>query len=267
MAKVISLFKKGDPLLPSNYRPISLLPIFSKVYEKLRHKRLYSFLKDHKIIYPLQFGFQENHSIDHALISMTEEIRSTLDNKKYGCGIFIDLQKAFDTVNHEILLAKLEHYGIRGNALNWFKSYLSGRKQYVSINGCDSNVMEITCGVPQGSVLGPLLFLIFINDLPSVSKKLKFYLFADDTNIYFDCDSIYKLAKKVNKELKFVKKWLDANKLSLNISKTNYVIFHSSYTMIPRDIVIKIGKKHITRANYVKFLGLLLDENLSWKYH
>ena len=267
MAKVISLYKKGDPILPSNYRPISLLPIFSKVYEKLMHKRLYSFLKDHKIIYPLQFGFQENHSIDHALISMTEEIRSTLDNKKFGCGIFIDLQKAFDTVNHEILLAKLEHYGIRDKALNWFRSYLSGRKQYVTINGYDSNVMEITCGVPQGSVLGPLLFLIFINDLPSVSRKLKFYLFADDTNIYFDCDSIFNLAKKVNKELKFVKKWLDANKLSLNISKTNYVIFHSSNTTIPQDIVIKIGKKHIIRANYVKFLGLLLDENLSWKYH
>ena len=125
----------------------------------------------------------------------------------------------------------------------------------------------MTCGVPQGWVLGPLLFLIFINDLPSVSRKWKFYLFADDTNIYFDCHSILSLAKKVNKELKFVKKWLNANKLSLNFSKTNDAIIHSSNTTIGHDILIKLRKKHIIRANYVKFLGLLLDQNLSLKYY
>ena len=267
IAKVISIFKKGNPELPSNYRPITLLPIFSKIFEKVMYKRLHRFLEIHKVLYSLQFGFQENHSIDHALVSLTEAVRSTLDNKRLGCGIFIDLQKAFDTVNHRILLSKLEHYGIRGCALEWFRSYLSDRKQYVSVNGSNSNLLSITCGVPQGSVLGPLLFLIYINDLPNVSKKLTFYLFADDTNIYYESKDLLNLIKIVNKELRLVKKWLDANKLSLNIDKTNYIIFHSSSVNVPSRSDIKIGKKHIKRVKFVKFLGLLLDEHLSWKYH
>ena len=267
IAKVISIFKKGNPELPSNYRPIFLLPIFSKLFEKVMYKRLHRFLEIHKVLYSLQFGFQENHSIDHALVSLTEAVRSTLDNKRLGCGIFIDLQKAFDTVNHRILLSKLEHYGIRGCALEWFRSYLPDRKQYVSVNGSNPNFLSFTCGVPQGSVLGPLLFLIYINDLPNASKKLTFYLFADDTNIYYESKDLFNLIKIVNKELRLVKKWLDANKLSLSIDKTNYIIFHSSSVNVPSGSDIKIGKKHIKRVKFVKFLGLLLDEHLSWKYH
>ena len=176
-------------------------------------------------------------------MSLTEAIRNTLDNKRFGCGIFIDLQKAFDTVNHAILLSKLEHYGVRGCALEWFRSYLSDRNQYVSLNGSNSDLLSVTCGVPQGSVLGPLLFLIYINDLPNASKRLTFYLFADDTNIYHESQDFANLTKTVNKELRLVKKWLDANKLSLNTEKTNYVIFHSSSVKVPSDAVIKIGKK------------------------
>ena len=262
LAKVISLYKKDDPEIASNYRPISLLPLFSKLYERLMYRTLHSFLIYHKIIYPLQFGFQENHSVEHTLISMTEVVRSTLEKKKYSCGIFLDLQKAFE---HNILFPKSECFGIRGNALRWFDSYLSDRTQYVSNNGTNSDCMNVTCGVPQGSV--PLFFLIFINDLPNVSRKLKFHLFADDTNIYYDTETLDKLVKTVNIELKFIKRWLDANKLSLNIDKTNYVIFHSTSSSISPDTVIEIGKKYITRVKYLKFLGLLLDENLSWKYH
>ena len=267
VAKVISIFKKGNPELPSNYRPISLLSIFSKIFEKLMYRRLYKFLEIHNVLYSLQFGFQENHSIDHALVSLTEAVRNTLDSKRLGCGIFIDLQKAFDTVNHRILQSKLVHYGIRGCALEWLRSHLSDRKQYVSIDGMNSNLLSISCGVPQGSVLSPLLLLICINDLPNASKKLTFYLFADDTNIYYECKDLHNLNKTVNKELKLVKKWLDANKLSLNIDKTNYIIFYSSSVHFPPCSDIEIGKKYVKRVKFVKFLGLLMDEHLSWKFH
>ena len=139
------------------------------------------------------------------------------------------MQKAFGTVNHSILLQKLEHYGIRDNALQWFKSYLNERSQYVIVNGDASDVRPITCGVPQGLVLGPLLFLIYVNDLPNASKLLRFYLFADDTSIYFDPDNLLTPQKIVNRQqgVKKVRKWLEANRLALNISKTNYVIFPS----------------------------------------
>ena len=160
------------------------------------------------------------------MISLTESVKKAIDDGMFGCGVFIDLQKAFDTVNHSILLQKMEHYGVRGTALNWFTSYLSERQQYVSVNGNTSDQLEISCGVPQGSVLGPLLFLIYINDLPNVSKFLSFFLFADDTNIYFKSHDLTQLQKIMNRELKKVKKWLDANRLALNIDKTNFVVFH-----------------------------------------
>ncbi len=166
------------------------------------YKRLYGFLEVHELLFNMQFGFRTGHSTDHALVSLTENIKSSLNNNRFGCGIFVDLQKAFDTVNHDILLHKLEHYGIRGIALNWFKSYLSNRKQFVSVNGHSSSTCEVACGVPQGSVLGPLLFLIYINDLPNSSNLLSFFLFADDTNIYFESDDLTRLTKTVNKELK-----------------------------------------------------------------
>ena len=154
---------------------------------------------------------------------------------------------------------------MRGCALRWFQSYLTKRTQFVSISGKDSYPLDITFGVPQGSVLGPLLFLLFINDLPNASKHLKFYLFADDTNLYYDSETLDDVIKKVNKRLKHIKRWLDANKLTLNISKTNFIIFHSSASRVLTDIVIKIGKKHISRVKYIKFLGVLLDEHLAGK--
>ena len=231
------------------------------------HTRLYTFLEKYDILHSLQFGFRSKHSTLHALISLTESVKKTIDDGMFGCGVFIDLQKAFDTVNHSILLQKMEHYGIRGTALNWFTSYISERQQYVSVNGNTSDQLEISCGVPQGSVLGPLLFLIYINDLPNVSKFLSFFLFADDTNIYFKSYDLTRLQKIMNRELKKVKKWLDANRLALNIDKTNFVVFHPPRIKIPEPVLIRFGRKKIKRESCVKFLGILLDENLTWKFH
>ena len=179
----------------------------------------------------------------------------------------LTLLTALPAVNHDILLKKLEHYGIRGIALNWFESYLRNRKQFASVNGHSSSTCDITCGVPQGSVLGPLLFLICINDLPNSSKLLNFFLFADDTNIYCESDDPTRLSQTVNKELKKVKSWLDCNKLALNIEKTNFVLFHSPRKKLPNLMNLKSGKSSIKKTKYVKFLGVLVDEHLSWKYH
>ena len=189
IVKVIPIHKGGSTQDVNNYRPISLLTIFDKIIEKLMHKRLYNFLMEHNILYQNQFGFRKNNSTVYALAQITEMIKVSIDNRKFGCGISVDLRKAFDTVNHEILLIKLEHYGIRDSMLKWFQSYLFDRKQFVTFNGVSSELLVNSCGVPQGPVLGPLLFLLYINDLPNISKILNFYLFADDTNIYYESNS------------------------------------------------------------------------------
>ena len=162
IAKTIPIYKKGSKLSTSNYRSISLLSNLNKILEKLMFNRVYKYLEDKNFIYNLQFGFRKKHSTNHALIEITENIREALDNNNFACGIFIDLQKAFDTVNHSILIGKLEYYGIRGIGNNWFKSYLTNRKQFVSTLGFNSDICDIKHGVPQGSVLGPLLFLLYI---------------------------------------------------------------------------------------------------------
>ena len=189
-----------------------------------------------------------------------------MDNSSYGCGIFIDLKKAFDTVNHDILIKKLEHYGVRGKSLDWFASYLKGRSQYTFCNNASSEIKSITCGVPQGSVLGPLLFLIYINDLPNISKKLKFFLFADDTNIFYQCPNLEDLQRTLNRELKKLSLWLNANRLALNISKTNFVIFAAKNKPL-KNVTLLLNKKAIQQTNSVKYLGVLIDSQLTFKEH
>ena len=267
IAEVIPIFKKGDKLSCNNYRPISLLSNLSKIFEKVLHERTYNFLNECNLFYNLQFGFRHKHSTNHALIKITELIRRAIDNKNIACSVFIDLQKAFDTVNHKILLHKLKHYGIRGKAYKLFESYLSNRYQYVSINGSYSKKLLITHGVPQGSVLGPLLFIIFINDLNYSVVHSVTHHFADDTNLLYVNDSLKKINKYINHDLKLITVWLRANKIALNASKTGIVLFRSKSQTIKKHLNFRISGQRIEPKQQVKYLGIILDEHLNWDTH
>jgi retron-type reverse transcriptase len=184
-AKVIPIFKNDRETDPSNYRPISLLSIFNRIFEKVMYERLKKFLEKYNILYENQYGFREKRSTQHAIIDIVNQIQTNMDKNMYACGIFIDLQKAFDTVNHSILLQKLQHYGIRGIINDWFSSYLLNRIQTTQIGTVVSDKETMLSGVPQRSVLGPLLFLIYLNDIYNSTDKLNFSLFADETNLLY----------------------------------------------------------------------------------
>ena len=265
IGKVVPIFKAGEKNNFSNYRPISILPQFSKVLEKLFCNRLDNFLDKCNILNENQYGFRSNRSTSYALLELMEKITDSIDKKKYIVGVFIDLKKAFDTIDHSILLKKLEFYGVRGIALDWLSSYLRNRKQYVEIDNVMSFFLDIICGVPQGSILGPKLFILYINDICNVSCILDFILFADDTNIFCSSNNIKELCKIVTCELNKLNIWFALNKLSLNIKKTNYMIFCNK--TIPDDLQISINNIVIERVKSTKFLGVMIDDNLNWKMH
>ena len=267
IAKIIPFFKKEDKLDCNNYRPISLLPNISKLFEKLIHNRLSKFLEENNCLFSKQFGFRNKHSTTHALIDITETVRKALDNNEFACGVFLDFQKAFDTVNHEILLKKLSHYGVRGHAQKWFNSYLTNRKQFTTVNNIDSQTSDISYGVPQGSVLGPLLFLIYINDLNRVITYSYIRHFADDTNILYRDKSLRKINQRINFDLKNIVNWLRANRIALNTSKTEIVLFRSPKKMVTRKMNFRISGQKIEVKSSAKYLGIIIDESLNWKKH
>ena len=218
-AKVTPIHKKDSLMNYLNYRPISLLSAFSKIYEKLIYTRIFDYLTKNDLISAKQFGFRSKFSTIHALSSITERIKQLMDTGHYVCGIFIDLENAFDTVNHSILCEKLNYYGLRGNVNNLIQSYLSNRKQFVSIGGVISSTLNVNCGVPQGSSLGQLLFLIYINDFKFCLNKTETGHFADDTYILYGSKKLKTMEIVINTELKLVTNWLRLNKLSLNAKK------------------------------------------------
>ena len=228
IARVVPLPKEGNTEDVNNWRPISNLPLLSKIIERAFYDQLYNYFEQKKLLNDNQFGFRRGKSTVQALMKNLEIVYRDLDLGMIVISIFLDFRKAFDVIDHPILLNKLEKYGIRGLPKQWISSYLSNRKQYVEINGVSSTKETITHGVPQGSILGPLLFNIFINDLPNCNDFFNYTLFADDSTLtcsFSDTDGSL-IARKLEMELLKVKSWLNVNKIALNIEKTKFMVFN-----------------------------------------
>lgn len=277
---VIPIFKQGSKNDLNNYRPISLLSIFSKVIEKIMHIRLSKFLDKYQLISDNQYGFRKGKSTELALMKFTKIIYSNENNNIKSAAVFLDISKAFDTVNHRLLLKKLHSIGIRGHIYSWFESYLSGRTQFVKVDDSYSSELPINGGVPQGSILGPLLFLIFINDFCQLNLNCDIITFADDTVLVFSADNYLDLFKKIEISLQKAKIWFNNNLLKLNVSKTKFMIF----SLKPTEPTVDSLRIHnpfcnlncndasstcdkIKRVDSIKYLGLQIDSNLKWKTH
>ena len=273
VGKITPIFKKGSPEDLGNYRPVSTLPLFGKIFEKVIYTRIYDFAISQNLINPNQFGFRKSHSTSHAVNHSVKIIEDHLAEHKHVLGIFIDLSKAFDTIDHNILLSKLNCLGIRGNAQNLIKSYLSQRTQYTDVLGEKSDSLMVKFGVPQGSVLGPLLFLLYINDISRCSTLGKFILFADDTNIFVEGRSAEEAYKKGNELLRSVQNYMYLNKLHINMSKCCYIhfkpkVFRNKLSDAPAtNHQLVLDDFPIKKTHQTKFLGVIIDENLSWEPH
>ena len=264
VARVVPVFKSEDPTEFSNYRPVSVLPVLNQIFERVIKSRLVSFLDKHQAIVPAQYGFRAEHSTAMAVLDMAEKVRRAWSKGNKAIGVLIDLKKAFDTVDHDLLLAKLEHYGIRGQANMLVASYLSQRYQYVSYAGFDSGRGAVECGVPQGSVLGPLFFILYVNDMVRACPELGLVLFADDTNIFAEDRDVRQLFKKVNEGLARLDIWFRCNKLTLNLKKTEYMFFAGPGSRVQHQEQLLIGGEVIKQVSGARFLGVWVDDGLKW---
>ena len=270
IARVSPIFKDGDKTEKSNYRPISVLPVVSRLFEKLVFSQLYRYLNDNCFINSKQSGFRELHSTVTCLLKNTDDWYKGLDTGNLAGMVFVDLKKAFDTVDHQILCRKLESYGVLHRELAWFRSYLSNRVQYCRVNGVDSQIENIDIGVPQGSCLGPLLFLVYINDLPRAVKNSTISMYADDTSLCFKSKDLSRLNEALNEDLSCLDAWLINNKLSLNVAKTQSMLVSTKVKRKTLDrssqhLQVKINGTELEVVSKIKYLGVLLDNSLDWK--
>jgi hypothetical protein len=265
IARVIPIHKGGSKDKLINYRPISVLSSFSKIIERLMFNRMCNFIEKYHILSDTQFGFRKNRNTELAVLNAVNYITKALDNDVPVVGLFADLSKAFDTIDHSILLDKLYALGFRGTSHKWFSCYLTNRYQYVELAGSKSCMSKLTTGVPQGSVLGPLLFLLYINDLTCVSKSLQFTLFADDTTVLYSNKSLVHNLNDAAQELEIVFDWFVANRLCVNVDKTHFMFFSKRGCVCDR--VLKLRSCSVKLVQSTKFLGVYIDDKLNWAVH
>ena len=270
IAKVTPVFKKCDKKIINNYRPISVLPVISKVFETVIFDQLTEYFTINNLFSSQQYGFRKNASTELAALELIDRLLTQLHDFKIPINFYMDLSKAFDSLNHNILLQKLTYYGIRNSAITLLKSYLSNRKQYVQIDDVSSSMLSINTGVPQGSIVGPLLFNILINDIIMSSDKFNFILYADDTTLNATVESFGETAAdiliSIRNELQKICKWLDLNKLRLNVAKSKFMLFHMPQKIIPQ-LHFYLNGSPIDYVTEFNFLGLTLDCNLNFKSH
>lgn len=269
LAKVSPIYKSGERTDPGNYRPISVLPVMSKIYEKVILKQLNDHLLKINFLYERQYGFREKSSTLSAVLDLVTNINTEIDRGNYCLGIFIDLKKAFDTVSHELLLQKLENIGITGSALELLKSYLLNRNQLVKIGNSCSELLSQTpqFGIPQGSVLGPLLFSIYINNVKDINLTGEITLYADDTCLFYFGDDLQKIIADAQQDLIQYSTWCQSNLLTINAKKTSFMIFSAKNKEIPQHLPLTIDNETLQRSHQEKYLGVILDEKLTWKPH
>ena len=267
-ANITPVLKKGRKEDVNNYRPISVLPIVAKVFERIVHKQLYEYLERNQILHPDQSGYRPKHSTLDALLKATDNWRWALDSNELVGAVFIDLSMAFDSIDHELLLSKLESYGIREDSLHWFKNYLTGRRQRVLVNGIVSTWRPMEKGVPQGSILGPLLFGVFVNDLPVNINQCSVSLYADDTALYHSSRNSTELKDSLESALDGVASWVNNNGLKMNVRKTQAMFLGRRGR---RNEVEHASLTHqgvtLTTEPKVKFLGVIVDKDLNWNDH
>ena len=267
VAKVIPLHKGGPKKEIENWRPISILPLFSKLLEKVVHKRLYSFLQANDLLSETQFGFRKGHSTTNALQQLIESINSGMDRGETPLSIFIDIRKAFDTVDFQTLLSRMESLGVRGKCLKWFESYLTGRSLKVVLNDVGSAAFPVTCGVPQGSVLGPLLYLIYVDLMRLYLKDVCLTSFADDTVLTVFASSVKDLVRKANLALERLEIFTSLSLLCVNVRKTFLMTFCRVGTPLDVSGQVTLCGNLVQQVDHLRYLGFYLDCHLAWKCH